>query len=298
MMQSGIKFLCGIGLLFIAITSKAQSYDGLNRLSGYQTGTYYSKGTEVKAKRMANQLDSVLAFYSKHLQFTPTITLLILSPDDWSKFTKFPFYGMPHYNNKTLIVAAENNAYWKSMLPALDKIPSEYATLVRKAYTGKDGEVTMEKFFDLLAIHELGHAYHNQGGLVMQRRWMGELFPNVLLHTYIAEKEPALLGALTVFPKTVVATTDTASLNFTSLRELEENYGQMGPKYPQNYGWYQCRWHIAAGDIYDRSGILGLQKLWAALKEQRGILDDAGLLKMLDEKVDKAVGDVQRNWGD
>jgi hypothetical protein len=298
MMQLGVKFLCGAALLILAITSKAQSYEGLNRLSGYQTSTYYSNGTEVKAKRMANQLDSVLAFYSKHLQFTPTISLLILSPDDWSKFTKFPFYGMPHYNNKTLIVAAENNVYWKSMLPALDKIPSEYASLVGKAYTGEDGEVTMEKFFDLLAIHELGHAYHNQGGLVMQRRWMGELFPNVLLHTYIAEKEPALLGALTVFPKTVVAITDTATLKFTSLRELEENYGQMGPNYPQNYGWYQCRWHIAAGDIYDRSGILGLQKLWAALKEQREILDDAGLLKMLDEKVDKAVGDVQRNWGE
>lgn len=298
MSQSGIKLLCSLGLLFLSLSLEAQSYEGLNQLAGYQTSTYFSKGTEVKAKRMANQLDSVLAFYNQQLGFRPTVTLLILSPDDWSKFTKFPFYGMPHYNNKTLIVAAENNDYWKSMQPALDKIPAEYATLVKAAYTNKNGAVTMEPFFDLLAIHELGHAYHNQGGLVMQRRWMGELFPNILLHTYIAEKEPALLNALTVFPKTVVATTDTATLTFTSLRELEENYGQMGPKYPQNYGWYQCRWHIAAGDIYDRSGISGLQKLWAALKEQREILDDAGLLKMLNEKVDKAVGDVQANWGD
>ena len=246
---------------------------------------------------MAKQLDQVIAFYSGQLQFTPTVTLLILSPQDWNKYTKFPFYGMPHYtSNKTLIVASEDNDYWRSMTPALDKIPKEYATLITEAYSDKKGGLSMEPFFDLLAIHELGHAYHNQGGLVMQRKWMGELFPNIMLHTYIAEKEPALLPALTAFPEMVVAITDKSTLKYTSLQELETNYNEIGPKYPQNYGWYQCRWHIAAGKIYDAGKIQGLKNLWNALKTQRQILNDTDFVNLLTTKAHQSVAAVPLEW--
>lgn len=275
----------------------SQSYDSLHKLDGHQATAYYSHGCEKKATRMARQLDSVMAFYTREIRFTPTVTLLVLSPADWPLYTNFPFYGMPHYtSNKTLVVAAENNDYWKSMVPALDKIPEAEARRIRETYTDKDGQINMEAFFDLLAIHELGHAYHNQGGLLMQRRWMGELFPNILLHTYIAEKEPALLPALKVFPEMVVSTTDTATLAFTTLAELETNYGRMGPEFPQNYGWYQCRWHMAAGKIYEAGGIETVRKLWLALKTQREKLDDAGLAGLLKTQVHPAVADVLLRW--
>ncbi len=295
--QVYFRWLLIAGFFIIGNSLNAQSYEDLNQLKGYQTNTYFSKGTEAKARRMAQQLDSVMAFYAEHLQFTPTVTLLILAPEDWSKFTKFPFYGMPHYtNNKTLIVASENNDYWKSMEPAVDKIPADYGRLIKETYTDKNGSVTMEPFFDLLAIHELGHAYHNHGGLVMQRIWMGELFPNILLHTYIAEKEPELLKALTTFPKMVVATTNTSKLRYTTLQELETNYNQIGPNYPQNYGWYQCRWHMAAREIYDAGNMQAVKNLWHTLKTQKEILNDTELAKLLNEKVHKAVADVQLKW--
>ena len=275
----------------------AQSYEGLNQLKGYQTTTYYSNGSEKKAKRMAQQLDNVMAFYTLQFQFTPTVTLLILSPADWSKFTKFPFYGMPHYtNNKTLIVASENNDHWKSMVPELNKLPAAYVNLIQETYLDKDGGVNMEPFFDLLAVHELGHAYHNQGGLVMQRRWMSELFSNILLHTYIAEKEPMLLKALTIFPKMVVATTKISTLKYTTLKDLENNYNEIGPKFPENYGWYQCRWHIAAGEIYEASNIQGIRTLWTTLKTQREILNDVEFARLLKGRVHKSVADLQTNW--
>jgi hypothetical protein len=277
--------------------AQTQPYEGLQQLTGYRTNTFFSTGTEQKAKRMAKQLDSVTAFYATHLQITPEVTLLILSPADWPRFTQFPFYGMPHYTNtKTLIVAAENNDYWKSMVPAIEKLPPLYAKLVRETYTDKTGNVNMEAFFDLLAIHELGHAYNQQGGLLTQRRWMGELFPNILLHTYIAEKEPALLPALTIFPQMVVATTDTSALTYTTLQELEANYNQMGPRFPQNYGWYQCRWHVAAGKIYDAGGIQAVQRLWLALKTQREVLDDAALAEFLKKNAHASVAEVLTRW--
>jgi len=286
-----------MGILLIQSNLYAQNYEKLTQLKGHKAAIYFSSGAEAKAERMGKQIDRVMAFYARHLQFTPSVTLLLLSPGDWSTYTNFPFYGMPHYtSSKTLIIAAEDNEHWRSMVPALDKIPEDKAGLFKATYTDKKVMMTMEAFFDLLAIHELGHAYTNQGGLVMQRRWMGELFPNILLHTYIAENEPALVPALTVFPKVVVATTDRSALKYTTLEELENNYKEIGPKYPQNYGWYQCRWHIAAGKIYDVSKIQGLKRLWWTLKTQREILSDTALAELLKAKADNSIADVMLNW--
>lgn len=275
----------------------AQSYEGLNKLQGNGTQTFFSTGAEAKAERMAKQLNRVMAFYKKHLKFTPAVTLLVLSQKDWSKHSEFPVYGMPHYTgDKTLIVASENNDFWKSMLPPTDKMTIKYAQLFRETYTNKKGELTMEPFFDLLTIHELGHAYHIQGGLVMQRRWMGELFCNVLLHTYIAEMEPDLLGPLTLFPEMVVSTTDKASMQYTTLEELENNYNHIGQNHPQNYGWYQCRWHVGAGKIFDGCGLDGIKNLWMTLKTQREILDDGAFTELLKAKVHQRVADIPLEW--
>lgn len=275
----------------------AQLYENLQPLKGYRTVTYFSAGSELKAARMAKQLDAVTAFYTKQIQFTPSVTLLILSPEDWSKYTKFPVYGMPHYtDSKTLIVAANDNDFWKSFIPPLDKLPKEYAQLIKETYLNKNGELSMEPFFDLLAIHELGHAYHIQGGLVMQRKWMGELFCNILLHGYIAENEPNLLPALTLFPKMVVETTDRTLLKYSTVEDLETHYNDLGQKYPQNYGWYQCRWHMSAGKIYDAGSILVFQNLWGTLKSQREVLSDTALITIWNQKVHKSIADMQMGW--
>lgn len=275
----------------------AQSFQSLNELKGHKAKVYFSSGADVKAKRMAERLDRVMSFYQKHLQFSPSVNLLILSPKDWSTFTTFPVYGMPHYSNEqALIVASEDNDFWRSFIPARDRMPAEYARLISETYSNNSGNISMEPFFDLLAVHELGHAYHLQGALTTQRKWMNELFCNIFLHTYVAENEPELLPALTTFPKMVVATTEKSKLRYTTLQELESNYNEVGQKYPQNYGWYQCRWHMAAGRIYDSGGLNAFVKLWSSLRQRKDVLDDAGLEKWLRENVHESVADVQKGW--
>lgn len=274
--------------------SLAQSYDKLNQLK--ETDVYYSNGAEAKGIRMAEQLDKVFVFYDKLIQFKPSVTLLVLSPEDWSQYTSFPVYGMPHYNNRILIVASEDNDFWRSFIPPLDRVPKEFAQSIEQTYAGKQGGLTMEPFFDLLAIHELGHAYHIQGNLTMQRKWMGELFSNIFLHSYIAENEPQLINALTTFPKMVVATTDKSTLRYTSLEQLESNYNDLGQKYPQNYGWYQCRWHMAAADVYDEGGLNIFTNLWHTLKASNNILDNQAFESLLSKQVHQSIADIQINW--
>src|SRR3989337_2822468 len=145
-------------LLVLVVPSSltAQSFAGLNHLSGHKTDIYYSKGAGVQAERSAVLCDNVISFYNEHLDFTPKVTLLVLSPDDWSTYTNFPVYGMPHYDDKsTLIVASEDNAFWQSFLPPLEQLSPDLADQIRKTYTDQDGNLSMRPFFDLLSIHEL-----------------------------------------------------------------------------------------------------------------------------------------------
>ncbi|MGF1557000.1 hypothetical protein [Paucihalobacter sp.] len=292
------KLQISLLLLLISLSNlSAQTYEKLNFLEGYHVKTYFSNDAKKQAENMAIRCDSVISFYKSHLNFEPTITLLVLSPNDWSNYTNFPVYGMPHYkDDQTLIVASDDNDFWKSFIPPLDQLPPQLAQQISEHYKDENNILTMRSFFDLLAVHELGHAFHIQGELTMQRKWMGELFANILLHTYIAEKEPQLLPNLTIFPKMVVSSTNKADLKFTTLNELEINYELIGQQYPNNYGWYQTRWHMAAATIYDVGGVKALQNLWQTLKIQKKSLDDAAFAKLLIEKAHQSIADVQLKW--
>ena len=274
----------------------AQDYDGLVALNGYKTKVYFSSGNDERAKIVAARMDNVLNFYNDLINFEPEVTMLILNPVDWPKLTDFPVYGMAHYmGNKTLVIASENNDFWDSFIPPLDQLPKELADKIKSTYVDENGELSMQPFFDLLAIHELGHAYHFQAGLNMQRMWMGELFCNILLHTYIAENESEELPALTVFPQMVIAG-GKEGYKYTQLNDIEERYDEIGQQHPQNYGWFQCRWHSSAADIYDEGGTDTFIKLWHALSNQHEKLNDEELATFLSEQVHKGVADVMLKW--
>ncbi|MGI8599752.1 MAG: hypothetical protein ACR2KB_10900 [Chitinophagaceae bacterium] len=297
--KSFIKFLRQslfliAGIFYLTIASA--QYMELKQLNGFEAKIYYSAGHQQRAKDIATQTKNAIDYHSKLLGFKPEVTLLVLSPEDWSKHTSFPVYGMPHYkNDQTLVVASSDNSFWKSFIPQLDKLPETVAEKVRKTYRTDDGKLSMQPFFDLLALHELGHAFHIQGGLKMQRKWMGEFFSNMFLHTYIAEKEPSLLPALTVFPEMVVST-GTTGFTYTSLKEFEDHYTALGKQHPRNYGWYQSRFHAAAKDIYNAGGSEMLVKLWRALKENKVNLMDNEFAAYLQKEVNPVVANVMLDW--
>lgn len=290
-------FLAFIMAAMLSQPANAQQYDRLEKLKDHTTEIFYSSGHKERAESIANRVDKAMEHHQQLLGFRPDVTLLVLNEADWKKYSSVPVvYGMPHYDDKkTLVVAAEDNAFWKSFLPPLDQLPPDLANRIKSTYRNEEGQLSMQPFFDLLAIHELGHAFHFQAAINMQRKWMGELFVNILLHTYIAEKEPELLPVLTIFPQMVIAG-GTRGLLYTSLKDVHEKYEEIGQKHPNNYGWYQCRWHSAAGSIYDAAGKQVGRKLWDALKGQKETLSDTTLVELLDRSADKNIADMIRNW--
>ncbi|MFZ1288557.1 MAG: hypothetical protein WAR79_00585 [Melioribacteraceae bacterium] len=284
-------------IVFSSADTTANAYKDLVSLDGYKTKVFFSTGNDERAKTVAERMDRVLEYYNKQIGYEPEVTLLILNPVDWPRHTTFPVYGMPHYDDKRnlLIIASENNEFWKSFIPPIDQLPKELADKISLTYIDENGDLSMRAFFDLLAIHEIGHAFHFQAGVNVQRMWMGELFCNILLHTYIAENEPEQLPALTVFPQMVIAS-GKEEYKFTSLTDIEERYEEIGQKYPKNYGWYQSRWHSAAGNIYDAGGANTFVNLWSALSLQKEKFDDTKLAEFLSNEVHQSVADVMLKW--
>lgn len=270
----------------------------LKQLQGFNKTIYYSPGYEETAKNISVLMENAVLFFKNEIGFAPKDTLYILAPQHWQEFASLTLhnvYGFPHsINNSRLVIAAADNDFWASFLPPVSQLPLPIATQVKKAYGLPDSTYSMRPFFDMLAIHEMGHAYHAQAGLKMHRNWMSELFVNIMLHTYIAEKQPKLLPALEAFPQMVIDA-GTKDYTFTSLADFERLYGNLGMG-PKNYGWYQCKLHAAAKDIYDAGGREILKKLWIALKKYQGKMTDEEFVNMLIKEVDQVVGDVYLKW--
>lgn len=196
--------------------------------------------------------------------------------------------------HERLVIAAEDNDFWRSYLPPISQLPPPIAAQITKAYRKPDSSFSMMPFFDLLALHEMGHSYTAQAGLKMHRYWMNELFVNIMLHTYVAEKQPELLPALEAFPNMVVGA-GTVDYKFTSLEDFEKLYTTIGMG-PKNYGWYQCKLHTAAKDIYNAGGKQVLNRLWQALKKHQDKMSDEEFVNMLEKDVHPSVADVYLNW--
>jgi hypothetical protein len=270
----------------------------LEELKGFTQTYYYSTGHEVRAKNIAVFMEHVGNYFQRELQFTPKATLYILAPQHWKDIAAKPLldvYGFPHNIDKgRLAIAAEDNDFWRSFLPPVDNLPAPLAAQVSKAYGKPDGTYSMMPFFDLLALHEMGHSYTAQAGLKMHRHWMGELFVNIMLHTYVAEKQPELLPALETFPNIVVGG-GTSEYKFTSLQDFERLYSTLGMG-PKNYGWYQCKLHSAAKDIHNAGGKEVLVSLWKALTKHQEKMTDEEFITMLKNDVHSSVADEYLKW--
>jgi hypothetical protein len=123
-----LQLIC---LFYLHNSASAQSFSGLKQLDGATSRVFFSTGHEQRAKNIALQFTSALDYHQTLLNFKPEVTLLVLSPEDWSKHTDFPVYGMPNYTcEKTLVVATSDNDLWKSFIPPMDQFPAYLATHV------------------------------------------------------------------------------------------------------------------------------------------------------------------------
>lgn len=245
-------------------------------MSEYPFPIKVSAGFEDVARRASLLCMSAKERLDNLFQFSPTITLYVLSEKDWENYSFGPVYGMPHYSARRIIMAAEKAGFWKKMIQLIQEDEPQNTEILRTVYADASGDIDLSAFFSVLTIHELGHAYHAQLPFQFPRLWLQETFANLCNHVCIALDHPELLEILTMFPD-VISQVDPKEFEYRTWNEFEENYELMSPI---NYGWYQGRLKGVAVKIYNHLGEESVARLWNTFA-----LRDKELFEIIDSGV-------------
>lgn len=283
---------------------------GLPCLDGYPFEVRYSEGSVVRAQVAANVAADAYAYLSRLFAgFEPDIAVIVADKSDWE--SRQP-YGLPFFNDDEgqirpgiIVMPAERGDFWIAMGEDLrDAQSTDYARLLA-TYPDGEGGLDLQPFFNLVTIHELGHASETLGDLRLPTFWLSEVFANLCLHAFVATREPERLNTLEV-----LSTVGTQSPNldarmraagYTTLEELEVHYtGGGDPMSPLNYVWYQYRWQRIAAAMFDAGGEEVLVRFWECFHAMDRHRSDgftaASLIPILNAEVSETLGWAIQNW--
>ena len=108
-----------------------------------------------------------------------------------------------------------------------DATPRGYKRLLA-TYPDGAGGLDLQPFFDLITIHELGHAFETLGDLRLPTFWLSEIFANLALHAFVATRQPEKLPTLTELSIVGARSRRLADRiraeGYSTLEELEAHY--------------------------------------------------------------------------
>jgi hypothetical protein len=266
----------------------------LQPVEGFPFPVLFGAGAGPRAEQIATRLERAHRYLKAVLEFDATLRLLVLPPEDWAEHAAFPLYGMPHYAQRdTIVVGDEPASFWRGVVRMLDGVltPAQRAE-VETTYGMVDGWIDMSTFADLVAIHELGHLFHEQVPFAFPRLWVRELFANLCVQAYLADRAPEQLPLWTLLPERMMAL-PVDRVRHRSLDAFERMYVDVGP---ENYVWYQFRLAVAAREIYDAAGTDALRRLYRTFVAQENRLTDGQLAELLEAQVHPTVARVMSTW--
>jgi hypothetical protein len=283
---------------------------GLAHLDGYPFEVRYSEGSPVRARAAADvAADAYIYFSHLFTGFKPDIAVVVADKADWE--SRQP-YGLPFFNDDDgqirpgiVVMPAGSGDFWIAMGQDLrEASPQGYARLLT-TYPDGAGGLDLQPFFDLVTIHELGHAFETLGNLRLPTFWLGEIFANLALHAFVATRQPESLDTLEVLS---IVGAQSPSLDarmhaegYTTLEDLEAHYtGGDNPMSPPNYVWYQYRWQRLVATMFDVDGEDGLVRFWdffhATDRLISGKVTAASLAPMLRSEVSETLGRAVQDW--
>jgi hypothetical protein len=102
-----------------------------------RTAEYRVSATHVDLGiHLADLLDGANHYFNEVLEAAiPEVTVFIVSRDDWGIATNPQvIYGMPHYSQQRVVVAAEDNPFWQANLPRDEGLTEEQRQKLMSVY--------------------------------------------------------------------------------------------------------------------------------------------------------------------
>jgi hypothetical protein len=227
-----MKFFITIVLLMIPLYLGAQEFnesdlDSLLTLPGI-VETYYSEGSELKARYLQELVQDAVIFYQDKLQDTFDIKLLVLNKKDWKLLVGGPYFLYGFSRDPDRIEMGVHNLF-KIKLP-------EDETLY-----GKN-----EAFlWDFVAVHELGH-YISSHKKVKGIRWTSEFFADYLMLGFLLEKIPDWKP-----PSSISTIFKYLPFKHKSLEDFGKYYSRTDPL---NTSIYHAKFEELAFKIFEKDG--------------------------------------------
>jgi hypothetical protein len=283
---------------------------GLPQLGGYPFEVRYSDGSLLRARAASDIAADAYAYFSRlFAAVEPDIAVIVAGEEDWPGSGP---YGLPFFRDGAgeirpgiVVMPAGGGDFWKGIGQDIrDASPRGYAKLLA-GYPDGTGGLDLQPFFDLITIHELGHAFEVLGDLRLPTFWLGEIFVNLAMHAFVATKRPASLPTLEVLPAVGAGSRKLAARmradGYSTLEELEAHYtGGADSMDPLNYVWYQHRWLRLVARMFDVDGEEGLVRFWDCFHATDRVSTDeataASLAPLLTAEVSPTLGRAVRDW--
>jgi hypothetical protein len=236
------------------------------------------------------------------VELPPLPPLLVLNPADWDRIALLPQYGLAHVNRTRIVMGTKHSGLWTAVADhAWADLPDADRKRMADVY-GTPPDLGM--FADLVIVHELTHltdlpswldgadiGKRSWSARVPRLLWVTELFANIGMQGYIAEREPESLPRLeTAFE--VLGGTAPSRFPFRRLSEMHSSVATPGTD-GTNYVWFQFRLLILATRLWRAAGAAGFQRLHGVLHGP--VLSDQAVFGVLAE-LDPAVADDVRCW--
>ena len=283
---------------------------GLAHLGGYPFEVRYSDGSLVRARAAADIAADAYVYFSRLFSgVEPDIAVIVADEADWE--SRQP-YGLPFFNDDDgqirpgiVVMPAGSGDFWIAMGQDLHEASPRGYTRLLATYPDGAGGLDLQPFFDLVTIHELGHAFETLGDLRLPTFWLGEIFANLALHAFVATRQPESLNTLEVLSIVGAQSPRLGARmraeGYSTLEDLEAHYtGGGDPMSPLNYVWYQYRWQRLASQMFDADGENGLIRFWDCFHAtdllNSGQVTAASLVALLRTEVSETLGRAVQDW--
>jgi hypothetical protein len=254
--------------------------------------------------------DAYVYFSRLFAAVEPDIAVIVADEVDWSD-DGLP-YGLAFFRDEPgeirpgiVVMPAGGGDFWIAIAQDLrDASPRGYAKLLA-TYPDGAGGLDLRPFFELLTIHELGHAFEVLGDLRLPTFWLSEIFVNLAMHAFVATQLPASLPALEVLPTVGAGSRKLAARmraeGYSTLDELQAHYtGSDDSISPLNYVWFQYRWQRLAATMFEAEGEDGLVRFWDCFhstdRVDAGVATAASLAPLLRTEVSPILGRAVQAW--
>jgi hypothetical protein len=242
-------------------------YDQIRSIELDSTATdfiiYFSKGYNERALELSRLYEDSYSLFEDSLQVRPNIRVAALDEADWKKITitnRLP-YGMPWIDMYSMPFVAFLPALPEKSFFALHVDKSEVPAKIIEELdsVGLSYQFMATRLVDVIGIHEIGHGFIRELNMVPNQKWLNELLAGYFMTIYAKYRRPELLTMGRCYNRVTQLTKPPAATpKYTTLEDFEKLYFGVGP---ENYGWYQERFHQRIDEMVDVYGFSFITKI-------------------------------------